>query len=205
MSTNLDILKKVFDVEFWQLATYEDGRTPLLLNEEQYNAAKSAIHELELITEERDALLSEHERLIKQEFSDDEYICIRDAVDRLICAVGKDVDGDQSECSLCAEFIDELINDVIKPLSVKWIEDDEHCGYLWGIDEWPLLRRFYQVNNYKDLVTELVRHIDLLQESAKNNVKPWEDTFPPTLLPAYIERINKQNESLLDGLEKNSQ
>lgn len=47
MSTNLDILKKVFDVEFWQLATYEDGRTPLLLNEEQYNAAKSAITELE--------------------------------------------------------------------------------------------------------------------------------------------------------------
>ena len=73
--------------------------------------------------------LDKSPRITVQEFSDDEYICIRDAVDRLISAVGKDVDGDQSECSLCAEFIDELIKDVIVPLKIEWFENDDDCGY----------------------------------------------------------------------------
>ncbi len=71
---------------------------------------------------------------VVQEFSDDEYICIRDAVDRLISAVGKDVDGDQSECSLISEFIDELIVDVINPLSIEWYNDDEGRGYMHSVN-----------------------------------------------------------------------
>lgn len=65
----------------------------------------------------------------EQEFSDEEYACIRDAVDRLMSAVGNDVDGDQSECSLCSEFIDDLIEKVINPLGVKWAEGDDVCEY----------------------------------------------------------------------------
>ena len=67
--------------------------------------------------------------ITEQEFSDDEYICIRDAVDRLIQAVGKDVDGDQSECSLCAEFIDEFIKGVVQPIKATWVTRDDWCGY----------------------------------------------------------------------------
>ncbi|MDL4457649.1 hypothetical protein ABN262_03235 [Citrobacter youngae] len=51
------------------------------------------------------------------------------------------------------------------------------------------LCEFYEVANWPDLVRELVKHVEQLQDSAKRNVKPWEDTFPETLLPAYIERI----------------
>lgn len=65
----------------------------------------------------------------EQEFSDEEYACIRDAVDRLMSAVGNDVDGDQSECSLCSEFLDHLIKTVINPLGVKWVEGDDVCEY----------------------------------------------------------------------------
>ena len=78
--------------------------------------------------------LSQSPRITEQEFSDDEYICIRDAVDRLISAVGKDVDGDQSECSLFSEFIDELITDVINPLKIRWYETDHNCGYSNSIE-----------------------------------------------------------------------
>ncbi|MEQ9770912.1 hypothetical protein ABRQ03_08560 [Pectobacterium jejuense] len=52
-----------------------------------------------------------------------------------------------------------------------------------------MLCDFYEVRNYPDLVRELVLHIEQLQESARRDVKPWQDTFPETLLPAYIERI----------------
>lgn len=52
---------------------------------------------------------------------------------------------------------------------------------------------FYEVTDYSGLVRELVGHVSQLQESAKRNVKPWEDTFPPTLLPAYIERVSAAN------------
>lgn len=57
----------------------------------------------------------------------------------------------------------------------------------------PVLCKFYDVTDWPGLVRELVGHVDQLQESAKRNVKPWEDTFPPTLLPAYIERVNSDN------------
>lgn len=57
----------------------------------------------------------------------------------------------------------------------------------------PVLCKFYDVTDWPGLVRELVGHVDLLQDSAKRNVKPWEDTFPPTLLPAYIERVNTAN------------
>ena len=57
----------------------------------------------------------------------------------------------------------------------------------------PVLCKFYDVTDWPGLVRELVGHVAQLQESAKRNVKPWEDTFPPTLLPAYIERVNAEN------------
>ncbi|BCS45059.1 hypothetical protein AAY86_04850 [Pseudomonas amygdali pv. tabaci str. ATCC 11528] len=57
------------------------------------------------------------------------------------------------------------------------------------------LCKFYEVEGYPDLVRELVGHVSQLQDSAKRNVKPWEDTFPPTLLPAYIDRVNAENSS----------
>lgn len=52
---------------------------------------------------------------------------------------------------------------------------------------------FYDVTDWAGLVRELVGHVAQLQDSAKRNVKPWEDTFPPTLLPAYIDRVNVAN------------
>ncbi len=57
----------------------------------------------------------------------------------------------------------------------------------------PVLCKFYDVADWPGLVRELVGHVAQLQESARRNVKPWEDTFPPTLLPAYIERVNAEN------------
>ena len=54
----------------------------------------------------------------------------------------------------------------------------------------PVLCEFYEAEDFPSLVRELVGHVAQLQEAAKRNVKPWEDTFPPTLLPAYIARIN---------------
>lgn len=54
-----------------------------------------------------------------------------------------------------------------------------------------MLCDFYEVNSWPDLVRELVKHVEQLQDSAKRNVKPWEDTFPETLLPAYIERVKQ--------------
>ncbi|WP_330208976.1 hypothetical protein [Pseudomonas sp. Z13] len=57
----------------------------------------------------------------------------------------------------------------------------------------PVLCKFYDVTDWPGLVRELVGHVALLQDSAQRNVKPWEDTFPPTLLPAYIERMNAAN------------
>lgn len=57
----------------------------------------------------------------------------------------------------------------------------------------PVLCKFYDVTDWAGLVRELVGHVAQLQDSAKRNVKPWEDTFPTTLLPAYIERVNAAN------------
>lgn len=58
-----------------------------------------------------------------------------------------------------------------------------------------MLCDFYEVSNWPDLVRELVKHVEQLQDSAKRNVKPWEDTFPETLLPAYIDRIKKADDA----------
>lgn len=58
-----------------------------------------------------------------------------------------------------------------------------------------MLCEFYEVDSWPDLVRELVKHVEQLQDSAKRNVKPWEDTFPETLLPAYIERIKQADEA----------
>ncbi|MCA6998190.1 hypothetical protein [Dickeya solani] len=57
---------------------------------------------------------------------------------------------------------------------------------------------FYDANSWTELVRALVNHMEQLQEAAKRNVKPWQDTFPPTLLPAYIERI-KQADAAIAG------
>ena len=54
------------------------------------------------------------------------------------------------------------------------------------------LCKFYEAEDYQELVKELVGHVAQLQDAAKRNVKPWEDTFPPTLLPAYIASINAE-------------
>ncbi|WP_241186691.1 hypothetical protein [Klebsiella michiganensis] len=58
-----------------------------------------------------------------------------------------------------------------------------------------MLCKFYEVNSWHDLVRELVKHVEQLQDSARRNVKPWEDTFPETLLPAYIERIKQADDA----------
>lgn len=58
-----------------------------------------------------------------------------------------------------------------------------------------MLCEFYEVSNWPDLVRELVKHVEQLQDAAKRNVKPWEDTFPETLLPAYIDRIKQADDA----------
>lgn len=55
---------------------------------------------------------------------------------------------------------------------------------------------FYEVTDYPSLVHELVGHVAQLQDLARRNVKPWEDTMPPTLLPAHIERVKAADEEL---------
>lgn len=54
------------------------------------------------------------------------------------------------------------------------------------------LCKFYEAEDCQSLVKELVGHVAQLQDAVKRNVKPWEDTFPPTLLPAYIASINAE-------------
>ncbi|UBM39759.1 hypothetical protein [Hafnia paralvei] len=75
----------------------------------------------------------------------------------------------------------------------------EHCQMT--PDE--MLCDFYEVSNWPDLVRELVKHVEQLQESAKRNVKPWEDTFPETLLPAYVDRITRANDACRAEMLKN--
>ncbi|WP_334670738.1 hypothetical protein [Klebsiella pneumoniae] len=58
-----------------------------------------------------------------------------------------------------------------------------------------MLCEFYEVDSWPDLVRELVKHVEQLQYSARRNVKPWEDTFPETLLPAYIERVKQADDA----------
>lgn len=47
------------------------------------------------------------------------------------------------------------------------------------------LLRFYAVSTYPELVTALEEHVLKLIDLRKRNVKPWEDTMPPTLLPKH--------------------
>lgn len=48
------------------------------------------------------------------------------------------------------------------------------------------LCRFYGVDSWEALVAAQEEHVLKLQDAARRNVKPWEDTFPPTLLPKYL-------------------
>ena len=45
---------------------------------------------------------------------------------------------------------------------------------------------FYGVDSWEALVAAQEEHVLKLQDAARRNVKPWEDTFPPTLLPKYL-------------------
>lgn len=54
----------------------------------------------------------------------------------------------------------------------------------YRIDE--TLAKFYQVDNVADLIEEMEAHILKLIDTHRRNVKPWEDTFPPTLMPKHI-------------------
>ena len=57
------------------------------------------------------------------------------------------------------------------------------------------LCEFYQVSDYPSLVRELVSHIEQLQEASRRNIKPWEDTMPPTLLPAYLKKLKRDDDA----------
>lgn len=50
----------------------------------------------------------------------------------------------------------------------------------------PKLCEFYGVKTMAELLSAQEEHILKLQDAARRNVKPWEDTFPPTLLPKYL-------------------
>lgn len=50
----------------------------------------------------------------------------------------------------------------------------------------PKLCEFYEVTTWPELVAAQEAHVLQLQDAARRNVKPWEDTFPPTLLPKYL-------------------
>jgi hypothetical protein len=59
----------------------------------------------------------------------------------------------------------------------------------------PVLCQFYQVETVEQLLTAQEEHILKLQETVRHNVKPWEDTFPPTLLPKYLRESGLANTS----------
>lgn len=50
-----------------------------------------------------------------------------------------------------------------------------------GADLDPQLATFYGVDSVAGLLAAQEEHIVKLQDAARRNVKPWEDTFPPTL------------------------
>jgi hypothetical protein len=91
-----------------------------------------------------------------------------------------DAAGFHEEAKLAFDAIQQLAAQAVQPPAVGGDPDKTLC-------------KFYEVDSYPDLVRELVDHVSQLQDSAKRNVKPWEDTFPPTLLPAYIARIDAEN------------
>lgn len=63
----------------------------------------------------------------------------------------------------------------------------------------PTLLRFYQVTDYPSLVWALEAHVLKLIDTCARNVKPWEDTFPPTLLP------KSQREQAAQGIDLGQQ
>lgn len=68
----------------------------------------------------------------------------------------------------------------------------------------PQLCAFYQVSTVAELLAAQEAHILSLQEAARRNVKPWEDTFPPTLLPKYMRDLAPPADLVarLEGLAK---
>lgn len=50
----------------------------------------------------------------------------------------------------------------------------------------PTLCEFYSVTGWLQLMDAMQEHILRLQDAARRNVKPFEDTFPATLLPEYL-------------------
>ena len=52
--------------------------------------------------------------------------------------------------------------------------------------EFAQLGTFYGADTLAGLLRQMEGHIEKLQDAARRNVKPWEDTFPPTLLPRYL-------------------
>lgn len=60
------------------------------------------------------------------------------------------------------------------------------------------LLKFYGVDGYPALVGALEAHVLQLIDTHKRNVKLWEDTFPPTLLPKWI-REKEQKALVLAG------
>lgn len=50
----------------------------------------------------------------------------------------------------------------------------------------PTLAKFYGVATVAELVDAMEKHIHKLIDTHRRNVKPWDDTFPPTLLPKHI-------------------
>lgn len=100
---------------------------------------------------------------------------------------------DEAECTrhegdrLCLGYTEEVDSVYLLGVVQAIVRPDSHPK------PDPVLCRFYDVTDWAGLVRELVDHVAQLQDSAKRNVKPWEDTFPPTLLPAYIERVNTEN------------
>lgn len=61
------------------------------------------------------------------------------------------------------------------------------------------LMKFYQVDDYPELVAAMESHILKLIDTHKRNVKPWEDTFPPTLLPKWIREQEQRALVLADS------
>lgn len=64
----------------------------------------------------------------------------------------------------------------------------------------PVVCDFYGVKTYPELTEALAKHVAQLQDNAQRNVKPWEDTFPPTLLPAYVERLEVADTELRERI-----
>ncbi len=87
-----------------------------------------------------------------------------------------------------------------KNVLASWQKQGWECEPLYTAPPAPvvpdeMLCEFYEVDSWPDLIRELVKHVEQLQDSARRNVKPWEDTFPETLLPAYIERVKQADDA----------